>query len=243
MSYTTQDEPTRCEAKPLSAKFEAALGHLAQARAYAVDVGRDPWEFAVEIQTLTAMGLTTSDLRWLVSKRYIEHAYEVTRKDDASRSFKPANNLVFRQTTCFVLGEPAGRVSAVGRAAAKTAAAVEPDLLLNCDGVLFSPAWDPRQRTLRMGPLVVKRFRFAAPNQEAVLAAFEEEGWPPCIYDPLPGMANMDAKQRLHDTIKFLNRNQENPLITFRGDGNGERVLWEPAEGLAAPAERERAAA
>ena len=62
-----------------------------------------------------------------------------------------------------------------------------------------------------------------------MLAAFQEEGWPSAVYDPLPGSAKLDAKQPLHDTIKFLNRNQENHLIVFRGDGKGESILWEPA--------------
>jgi hypothetical protein len=73
----------------------------------------------------------------------------------------------------------------------------------------------------------VKRFRLPARNQELVLAAFEEEGWPPHIDDPLPSRLDHDAKQRLHDTIRRLNQHQINRLIHFRGDGRGCGVLWE----------------
>jgi hypothetical protein len=67
--------------------------------------------------------------------------------------------------------------------------------------------------------LLVKAYRRPAPNQELVLAAFEEEGWPPQIDDPLPGSYELDTKQRLHDTIVRLNRNQQH--------GSAKGLCWE----------------
>ena len=46
------------------------------------------------------------------------------------------------------------------------------------------PRWDEVRRELAVDGQIVKRFRLPAPNQEAVLAAFEEEGWPPRVFDP-----------------------------------------------------------
>ena len=63
-----------------------------------------------------------------------------------------------------------------------------------------------------------------------MLAAFEEEGWPPRIDDPLPPVKGVDPKQRLRDTIRTLNAKQENPLIRFRAAGTGEHVIWEPVD-------------
>jgi hypothetical protein len=60
-----------------------------------------------------------------------------------------------------------------------------------------------------------------------VLTAFQEEGWPEWIADPLPPEPGQDAKRRLNDTIKRLNDNQQVQLIRFRGDGTGQGVLWE----------------
>ena len=57
----------------------------------------------------------------------------------------------------------------------------------NCrstDGSL--PSWDAQRRVLQLGNELVKLFRVPAPNQEAVLSAFEEEGWPFRVDDPLP---------------------------------------------------------
>ena len=74
----------------------------------------------------------------------------------------------------------------------------------------------------------MKQFRVPSSNQEAVLVAFQREGWPACIADPLPPTASQLAKIRLHDTIKCLNAKQENRLVRFRGNGMGNGVLWEP---------------
>ena len=88
------------------------------------------------------------------------------------------------------------------------------------------PRWDPARRELWLGDFLIKRFRQPSPNQERILAVFQEEGWPPSIDDPLPYQADQDSKRRLHDTIHNLNRCQRNCLIHFSGDGTGERILW-----------------
>ena len=76
---------------------------------------------------------------------------------------------------------------------------------------------------------MIKRFRVPSANQEAVLEAFQEEGWPASIDDPLSPLSDYDPKRRLRDTIKCLNLNQISRMIRFRGDGTGQRVLWELA--------------
>ncbi len=58
--------------------------------------------------------------------------------------------------------------------------------------------------------------------------AFQEEGWPVRIDDPLPPVSESEPKQRLRETIRSLNRNQKERLVRFKGDGTGEGVLWEP---------------
>lgn len=88
------------------------------------------------------------------------------------------------------------------------------------------PCWDGALRQLRWAGQLVKEFRVPAANQEAILTALEEEGWPPYLDDPLPPTNDIDPKARLHDAIKNLNRKQINRLLCFRGNGNGEGVLW-----------------
>lgn len=89
------------------------------------------------------------------------------------------------------------------------------------------PRWDSIRRELVVDGQIVKRFRLPAPNQEAVLAAFQEEAWPPRVFDPLPPRTDQDSKRRLHETIKALNCRRLARIIRFRGDGTGQGVLWE----------------
>ncbi len=93
------------------------------------------------------------------------------------------------------------------------------------------PHWNALRRELIVGGQVVKRFRVPAPNQEAVLTAFEEEGWPQRVYDPLSPNGDTDTKNRLHETIKALNGHRLARIIRFRGDGTGEGVCWELTDG------------
>ena len=51
--------------------------------------------------------------------------------------------------------------------------------------VAARPRWIAEARELWLGDRLVKRFRRSATAQEIVLAAFEEEGWPRHIDDPL----------------------------------------------------------
>ena len=194
-----------------SARFQAALALLREALNYAQELGRSVWDFAVEIAVLRAAGLSNSDLRWLVCRGLVEHAAEITRPGQDSRVFQPTGRLTFSEHTCFVLSEAAPRFSR--------------DV----------PRWDKERQELRVGELLVKQFKVPAPNQEMILASFEEEGWPPRIDDPLPPHVDQDSKRRLHDTIITLNRHQKNRLIRFSGDGSGEGVRWDPC---GPPAER-----
>jgi hypothetical protein len=74
---------------------------------------------------------------------------------------------------------------------------------------------------------IVKRFRWRAVNQEKILSAFEDDGWPPRIDDPLVPSPQIVSKRRLGDAIKCLNRRQANALLRFGGDGTGEGIIWE----------------
>jgi hypothetical protein len=88
------------------------------------------------------------------------------------------------------------------------------------------PKYEQGVRELRLGKRLVKRYRVPADNQELILKAFEEEHWPPHIDDPLPPRVDIDPHERLHETIKSLNKSQINRLIRFSGDGTGRGILW-----------------
>lgn len=206
-----------------------AMAELLKGYEYARDTGRDIWDFAVEARLLGRLGLNSSDFRWLTCKGYVRHAREVTEPGSKRRCFIPNGTLTFQKRTCFVLtadGVEFCHRLLSGRQATSLPAlpgeespsgAVRPAL----------PSWDAALHELRLGVRLVKRFKWPAMNQETLLAAFQEEGWPIRIDDPLPPKAEQDPKRRLHDTIKSLNRNQQDRLIRFKGDGTGEGARWE----------------
>jgi hypothetical protein len=93
----------------------------------------------------------------------------------------------------------------------------------------ITPRWDTARRNLLLGNQLVKRFRVPAAMQECILAAFEEDGWPPRIDDPLSpdGRLRQTRQDRLHDVVEALNGHQLDARIHFYRDGTGQGVCWE----------------
>ena len=58
-----------------------------------------------------------------------------------------------------------------------------------------TPVWDAGCRELRLRGQIVKRFKVPSPIQESILAAFQEEGWPSAIDDPLPPHPEQDQRR------------------------------------------------
>ena len=185
-------------------------------------------------------------MRWLVCRGYAECSREVTQAGDNERRFEPVANLSLNPQSCFVLSrkgrscprlidltELAPANGAVEEATRRPPASLEAADSHNGRPGDLLPVWDERRRELRVGEKLLKCFR-GAPNQEMVLAAFQEEGWPSTIDDPLPPKDELEPKRRLHDTIKAPNRKhvQRPPLIHFQGNGTGENVVWELRVGV-----------
>jgi hypothetical protein len=206
------------------ARIRAALRLLRDAWEAAHDLQVPTEEFAIEAQELFRLGLTRPELRWLIGKGHVVHLRETTR--GRRRTFRRPPTPEISATSCFVLANtdllavleeeeqpvPPGPLALAPPGGTKS--------------FLHTPHWDGEQRQLLCGEMVVKSFRVPAPNQELILAALEEEGWPAQIDDPLPIVHDVNPKARLHDTIKGLNRNQVHRLLRFVGDGTGRAVGW-----------------
>jgi hypothetical protein len=205
-------------------QLRPALTLLVEAHGCATTILRNVWDFAVEFDQLRQAGMTHSQFRLLVCLGLVEHAAEVTPRGQDGRSFQPEPRLVVSSRTCVVLTEAGRRASnglTPGRPGPRGPAGQDRGT---------RPVWDEQQRILLMEGAVVKHFRQPAFSQELLLAAFEEEGWPHRIDDPLPPVGDRDPKERLRTTIKNLNRNQATPALRFLGDGTGRGVLWRATE-------------
>ena len=209
----------------------AALALLLEAQDCSQDLGCSSWNFAVEIAVLHHSGATASILRWLVGKGYLAHAREVTAPREAARSFREDAGLRFGRRTCFVLTQAglrfARQVLAVTPCQTSAAHFAEARTGYAQGNRFAVPSWDAQRRELRLGSAIVKQFRVPAANQQLILQAFQEEGWPVRIDDPLPTYPGRDPKRRLHETITSLNRNQKLRLVHFLGDGTGQGISWE----------------
>ena len=71
-----------------------------------------------------------------------------------------------------------------------------------------TPVWDAEHRQLRVREQVVKRDKVPCPGQESILAAFQEEGWPPGNRRPPAAAPGAGPKGRIRNTIQNLNANQ-----------------------------------
>lgn len=218
----------------------AALDILGRAHRYAVRAGADIWEFAVEIDEFHRAQISNSDLRWLVSQRYAWHADE-TASADGKRRFRRAPLTALNERSCFIIApaglellesfDPGVEMMAIASQGARDSVAMHSiglkDASQHCFRDVEKPVWDAMRRELRVGELVVKRFRRLAPSQHLILDAFQAAHWPVNLADPLPLRAAHCPKRRLHDAIKRLNRHHLSSAIRFSGDGSGRGILWQ----------------
>lgn len=204
-----------------------ALHLLCEAWILARWAGQDVWQFAVEIDQLRALGLSHTDLRCLLCRGYLEHARERSTASTSVRIFQPLRTLILPPRTCFVLTARGWKAaSELGtEKSANGVARAEGSMAVPCS-LPKTPRWDGEARQLWWEGYLLKEFRRPAVNQQLVLTALEEEGWPPRIDDPLPPTAGINPKVRLHDTIKTLNRHHLYRHIRFGGDGRGRGIHW-----------------
>lgn len=86
------------------------------------------------------------------------------------------------------------------------------------------PKWNKARGELTYNGTIIKQISriTVATNSVRLLDAFQEEGWPDRIDDPL---APSKDQQRLHEAIKRLNGNLH--AIRFHADGTGQGIKWE----------------
>lgn len=204
------------------------LDRLYRANKTASENNLNTWEFAIEISDLLECGISRQTLREMVLLGWVCHQREITLPNLQQREFQNEAAFAFSERSCFMITAEGENQFC--------------DFLKSCEmnrldsassghpaAETKRPTWDGNLRELRLGNTVVKRFKWPAAIQFAVLERFEDLGWPSRITNPLPDKPNICPKRRLHDAIKCLNQRKENELIRFRGDGTGQGVLVQVA--------------
>ena len=197
-------------------RLQPVFAALREAFEFSQKVMVDHWQFAVEIEQLYSCGATPQELQALTREGLIMHAEETTPGKKHVRTYRHADSLGFSPNSCFVLSNE-------GLQAMKGNGMTSNDGKEQSE---FAPVWNDKHCELRFARQLIKRFKWRAPNQETLLLAFQQQGWPSRIIDPLPPNSMVDPKRRLHDTIKCLNRRHSRNLIRFHGDGTGGGVVW-----------------
>ena len=211
----------------LGTTIRDGIKHLCRAWILAQDAERPPPEFGVEIRCLHRIGLTATELRWLLCKGYIEHYWDLTLPGERGRTTRRVFSLRFSKSSCFALTQAGWEFAEEFKYTSQMQ--MRHDTNPNADERRASsiPAWNATSRQLTVDGFVVKTFQVPSSNQELILTAFEEEGWVAQIDNPLPPRKNVNCRTRLNQTLYRLNRSLVPPLIHF-SCSNGHRVYWEP---------------
>ena len=192
----------------VSPRIQRAFSLFADGMYYSTDLNCTVWEFAVTIKDLRDAGLSDNDVRWLMRKHYVEHAVEVTQAGDESRSFRPSSGCILSDRACFVWTEKARALvfadpvslngehnARNGRSEVTNGHCTQVVAAPTTANLILVPTWDRDRQELRWGEFVIKQFKVPSPNQETILAAFEEEHWPPRIDDPLSPQPDQEPKR------------------------------------------------
>jgi hypothetical protein len=194
----------------------------------AVQVRKNPTDFAIALPLLSKQGISETVLRWLAANHLIEHRVPHASQAKEAGLCQLSTCANFTCASRFVLTQ-------LGFGLALEVLWQAPcNHVEREDGHLTVGAGIPRYdgvSILWLGEVVVKQFEVPAENQKLILLAFEEENWLPRIDDPLPGKSGINRKKRLNKAISGLNHAQTNPLIRFHGDGTGQGIAWEIADG------------
>jgi hypothetical protein len=198
--------------------------------------------------------LILTSLRQLRCQNLIEAAIETTTPRAPRRRFRKLKSLTFPPRTCLILTGDCPKMTgdcpdfAVAAEQDGTVPFGSAPLAIagRGEGIHFPPSqiptpdpglrtphappnrptWNATSRTLTLDNQIIKRLRRPAACQVMILDAFEEEGWPESIYDPLPPRDGLDPKRRLHNAINKLNTGLA-PVIHFHGNGDGLAVHWQ----------------
>ena len=90
------------------------------------------------------------------------------------------------------------------------------------------PEWNPDRGELSWKGKVVRRVRPNGFNLILILDAFQQQGWPECIDDPLPGSRD---PERRREAIRKLNAKLEK--LRFEAVPDGVRIRWKATSGHA----------
>lgn len=222
MAGTSRQRSGVPAATTLSPEQHRALCLLLKAHDHTHGQGHPPWNAAVKMRSLLAEGLTDQGLLELVCWRYLEHTSEAEQAAKVRGIVHPFTPQQLSANFCFLLTNEG---LAVARGLGRRASDGPPPMVL-----AQLPHWNAEEQCLSFAGQVVKQFQQPAPNQELVLATFQECGWAFRVDNPFPRGGPVDWLEQLHNVICRLNSAQKHALfhLQFGYDNEGKRIHWQP---------------
>lgn len=155
-----------------------AASDLLQAFDYAADAGGDLWQFAVEWRWIRARGASRNDVRWLLARKFAEHARETTPVAAARRTFEKLSSAAFPVDTSLVLtlaGATALRpflsVLRIGLGPLGDLPSLDSDRALEADSTTIEKPSDDAPGSTRHVPAELSRVTAPEPLQVATTPA------------------------------------------------------------------------
>ena len=170
MGESTRSHERACSI--LGTTSRDGIEQLCRAWVLAQDAGRPPPEFGVEIRCLRKLGLTDSDLRWLLCKGYIKHYWDLTLPGERGRTTRCNLSLRFSKRSCFALTQAGWEFAERFDYTPQMQTRHETNPDADERSATSIPAWNATSRQLTMDGFVLKTFQVPSSNQELILAAF-----------------------------------------------------------------------
>jgi hypothetical protein len=207
--------------------FVIAYVDLLAARCEELDEGWAAGTRSVPLAWFLSRGIGPPTLLWMLYQGHVDHLQPAGEAGGGLHVLAPVDSVLLGETSAFALSGEGERFA--GNFLGHVFSELE-DLLAGWDLLVLGhlvPKYEREGRVFSWGNWLLKCFRQPSINQEIILCAAEELGWPAWFDDPLPRVAGLSPKVRLHDALKALNRHQLRCCVRFRGDGTGTRVGWE----------------
>jgi hypothetical protein len=220
--------PRRRMRKSETAFLIRCYGALLAARLLAEKKQQEPDQSPVLLSVFGDIDESTDLIRWMVYQGHVEHMRPLAALGAGKKAWQRIDSLRFNNNSALAI-TPKG--VAYAEEFMSLGLSADPQVRKAARQGLWigrlAPHYDQEAREFRWGCHLLKHFAQPSENQVLLLTAAEEQHWSDWFDNPFTGGEGIKPKERLHGTIRDLNRNQKRYFIHFKGDGTGKVAGWE----------------
>ncbi|HEX7377988.1 MAG TPA: hypothetical protein VF278_12785 [Pirellulales bacterium] len=242
----------------------SALAYLAERLLFSLSRGDDPWQTALTLADLRALGLTPAGCQLLLTRELVtllplpsgksggESGSRATQRSTTKPRLGPRSPLLLTDAGLALVTKqaqsaPVIEASLSARPPGEGVQPTTPTTGIPSPAFAFSPSpsrspllpsYDADLRELSVAGVVILRLPVQGHNLATVLKALELGGWRARIDKPLNGRPDSSDPAHLANAVYSLNLRQK--LIEFHADGGAVRWQWRSSTENAKPHSRGR---